>query len=431
MCKGNLSYHCELAAYVAQYDDIREDYQRDLTAFGVPFSEQDDEALIRFLAHLPKDIQADNDGKSIFYGQRSPACEACRQGKESVTFYISLQCHHNCFYCFNPNQEQYEEYKQKQIDVVGQLRHLHELGRRLSYIALSGGEPLLFPERCVEVFNVARQLYPKAHLRLYTSGDLLTESMSEQLAQAGLDEIRISIKPEAVAAEQEKTMTGIRLALQHIPVVMVEMPVFPQKLSWMKELLLQLDDMGVKGINLLELCFPFVHADAFCKRGYRLKQPVARVVYDYWYAGGAAIAGSEADALALVKYAADQKLQLSVHYCSLENKHTAQIYEQNQAAAEDDFLFFSSRDFFLKTAKCFGKDAEIVMEVLGCEQYREIPQGVEFSVRHLSKLPDDVQVGIASHVIERRDDGMYLRELMVEPAIVKDIKADDQWLKQL
>jgi len=337
----------------------------------------------------------------------------------------------NCFYCFNPNQEQFEEYQHKTVDVVGQLTQLHQQRRKLSHIALSGGEPLLFPDRCLEVFKTARRLYPKAHLRLYTSGDLLTASLAQQLAEAGLDEVRISIKPEAPQSDQEKAMQGIEQALAQIPAVLVEMPVFPGKLAWMQKLLLRLDALGVQGINLLELCFPFVQAEAFRQRGYQLKNPVARVIYDYWYAGGAAIAGSEAEALDLVKFAAAQKLRMAVHYCSLENKHTAQIYEQNHAAAGDKFLHFSSRDFFLKTAKCFGQDADKALAVLGPEKCRSFPQGVEFSLRQLNKLPDDLQVAIASHVIERRGKELFLRELDIQPVDLREIKAEEHWLQSL
>ncbi|MCR5758594.1 MAG: radical SAM protein [Selenomonas sp.] len=421
----------ELKNYIAQYDEIQKEYQRDLASLGVPLAEEEETALTDFLAQLPVGVQTDNDGKSIFYGKRSPACEACRQGDKSVTFYLSLQCHHHCFYCFNPNQEQYEEYQHKTMDVVGQLQQLHKQRRKLSHIALSGGEPLLFPDRCLEVFKAARRLYPKAHLRLYTSGDLLTTSLSQQLAEAGLDEVRISIKPETDSANQEKAIQGIEHALAHIPIVLVEMPVFPGKLSWMKNLLLRLDELGVQGINLLELCFPFVQAEAFRQQGYQLKNPVARIIYDYWYAGGAAIAGSEAEALALVRFAAEQNLHLAVHYCSLENKHTAQIYEQNHAAADDKFLYFSSRDFFLKTAKCFGQDADKALAVLGSEKCRSIPHGIEFSLRQLDKLPDDLQVAIASHVIERRGKELFLRELHVKPVDLCEIKADEHWLQKL
>ena len=49
-----------------------------------------------------------NDDKSIVVNRISPACEACQLGVGSATFFISLRCHRSCFYCFNPNQEDYE-----------------------------------------------------------------------------------------------------------------------------------------------------------------------------------------------------------------------------------------------------------------------------------------------------------------------------------
>ena len=42
-----------------------------------------------------------------------------------------------------------------------------------------------------------------------------------------------------------------------------------------------------------------------------------------------AIAGSEAVCLDLIDFALESRLNLGVHYCSLENKHSGQIYQQN------------------------------------------------------------------------------------------------------
>lgn len=32
----------------------------------------------------------------------------------------------------------------------------------------------------------------------------------------------------------------------------------------------------------------------------------------------------------MLQYASEQSLKLGVHYCSLENKHTGQLYQQNK-----------------------------------------------------------------------------------------------------
>ena len=58
--------------------------------------------------------------------------------------------------------------------------------------------------------------------------------------------------------------------------------------------------------------------------------------------------------LELVDFAIEQNLTLGVHYCSLENKFTGQIYQQNFDAKMDKTYRFSEEDFYFKTAKVFG-----------------------------------------------------------------------------
>ena len=108
----------------------------------------------------------------------------------------------------------------------------------------------------MEFFARARQLFPGVHLRLYTSGYLLTRPLAQQLRQAGLDEIRFSVKQEDAPAQQDG-LQNLEMAVELIPDVLVEMPVFPGGQDQMRQLLLRLDKAGAKGINLLELCFPY------------------------------------------------------------------------------------------------------------------------------------------------------------------------------
>ena len=426
--------HDDLAHYIATYDKIRQDYMQDVASMGLDFEETDetDETLSPLIRSVcPVGINSANDGKSLFYGSRSLACEYSRKGDKSITFYLSLRCNHHCFYCFNPNQEGYETYQQELLPAVHELEEMHAHHKNLACIALSGGEPLLHPHECIQFFQRAHSLYPKAHLRLYTAGDLLTEQLTTDLKDAGLNEIRISIKPDESIAGQEKALRGLSFARTKIPAVWVEMPVFPNQREWMEKLLLRLDKMNIDGINLLELCFPFSKAEEFVRRGYRLKRSIARVIYDYWYAGGLAIAGSEQETLHLLEFASSKKLRLHVHYCSLENKHTAQIYEQNHGVAGDDFLHFSPRDFFIKTAKCFGEDAIKAISVLSRDSYRQISNGIEIPLTKLKKLPADIQLGIAYYVVEHRPEGLCLREVSIIPYLSQTIQDDPHYLEHL
>ena len=75
---------------------------------------------------------------------------------------------------------------------------------------------------------------------------------------------------------------------------------------------------------LLEFCYPYFNSEVFVERNFKVKKQPFRVLYNYWYAGGLPVSQSELDCLKLVEFALDEGLTMGVHYCSLENKQTAQ-----------------------------------------------------------------------------------------------------------
>jgi pyruvate formate-lyase activating enzyme-like uncharacterized protein len=207
---------------------------------------------------------------------------------------------------------------------------------------------------------------------------------------------------------------------------MVEMPVIPGTFKTMQDILIELDRLDIYGINLLEFCFPFNNAEIFRQHGFRLKNHPYRVLYNYWYAGGLPIAGSQQVCLDLVNFALDQGLRLGVHYCSLENKHTGQIYQQNKSQPLPKHAAFSHKDFFIKTAKVFGKDIAPALQVFKKSKYQDYILNdtyhfLEFHpkrVKTLAKL--NPEIGISYSVWERRDGEAVLRELKVDYATAKD-----------
>ncbi len=305
-------------------------------------------------------------------------------------------------------------------DVIGELDKLRQTTPRMGHIALTGGEPLLHKDETVRFFEHTHELYPDAHTRLYTSGDHIDREILESLQKSGLKEIRFSIRMHDLAKGQRHTYDRIALAHEYIPRVMVEMPVLPNTFEEMKDVLRELDQLGIFGINLLEFCFPLNNAEAFREKGYKVKARPFRVLYDYWYAGGLPIAGSETVCLDLIDFALDAGLKLGVHYCSLENKHTGQMYQQNRGHNLPRRVYFSQRDYFLKTAKVFGEDIPAVQKAFDKSGYRdyvisEQHNSLEFHVNQISTLKKmSIDVGISSQVIETRDNEQVMRELKVD-----------------
>lgn len=412
--------------YAEIYHDIDRQFYEQLEKLGLLLVEAAPSEREMTLKHLGQQgAIIDNDGKSVHVNWLSDACRACRTGIGSASFFLSLQCHRHCYYCFNSNQEHYGHYSHQLRDCIGELEQLCRNGRRISHVAMTGGEPLLHPQESIEFFQRARTLFGQVHSRLYTSGDLVDAAILSQLQQAGLSEIRFSIKLEDSLVLRRIVLEKIALAKQYIPSVMVEMPVIPGDPAAMQELLRHLDRLEIAGINLLEFCFPFHNAAEFQRRGFAIKTPPWRVLYDYWYAGGLPVAGSETACLELLEFALTEKLRLGVHYCSLENKHTGQIFQQNSRQPESNLVYLSPRDYFYKTAKVFGADISLALSVLNTQkalpyQRNTEHQYLEFHVRNIELLRDlNLEVGISSQIMEERDGVWFLRELCIEPIFAR------------
>ena len=414
-------------AYARSYDGIERDFMAAVRSFGLGFAEESEDVTHGKLSERVDALEArgayvENDRKSIHLNWISPACITCRKGVGTETFLTSTQCPRNCYFCFNPNQADYEYYLTHVHDVAGELRQRHAAGVKYRDLALTGGEPLLHADRTVAFFKRAAKLYPKAYTRLYTSGWRLDEALLSRLQSAGLSEIRFSVKLEESQASIDEALAQMEMCVGHIPSVMVEMPVMPDQVDQMKELLVRLNAIGIQGINLLELCFPMANAPEFAKRGYKIKAKPYRVLYNYVYAGGLPIDGSEAACIELLEFAADEGLSLGVHYCSLENKFSGQVYRQNSFIdVACPWHVMSERDYFLKSAKVFGRDVEPVGQVLHAMGERRMERNddhrsLEFPLEVLPELAEtmpDIEVAVCYSIAEHREQGDVLRELAV------------------
>jgi len=411
-----------LREYAGKYVSIYKDFLTYINETGLEKETEDTTAQVaeKIEKFRNKGPVVRNGDKSIYLNRISPSCLACQTGVGSSTFFISLKCHRDCFYCFNPNQENYDYYRQNIRDTIKELEDLRKTCPQTSHLALTGGEPLLFKPETVNFFDHAHQLFPAAHTRLYTSGDHVDREILADLQKSGLKEIRFSIRMHDLSSGHRHTYDKIALAREYIPNVMVEMPVLPGTLDEMKDVLLELDKLEIFGINLLELCFPLNNPTAFKERNYKIKARPFLVLYDYWYAGGLPIAGSETVSLDLIEFSHRVSLKLGVHYCSLENKHTGQVYKQNTGHHLPKRVYFSQRDYFLKTAKVFGEDIPAVKKILDKNGYIDYFQNLEldsleFHPNQISSLKKlEIEIGISTSVIETREKEQVIRELKVD-----------------
>ena len=409
-----------LVQYASIYTDIENATIEEIESFGLPLSKRRHNVLQQTDTLRAKGAIFRNNDKSILSnGRISSACEACKTGTGSYTTFVSLKCHRDCYFCFNKNQDEYSFYLKNKKNVNQDLQSLVDQGVKLTHLGLTGGEPLLHPSETLAFFRLADKLVPDAHTRLYTAGDLITEDILQSLKDAHVNELRISIKMEDSVQKRNHILQKISLAKQYIADVLVEMPVIPGTGEDMKELLLELDKLDVFGINLLEFCFPLGNASAFKEKSLNLKNPPYDVYYNFWYAGGLAVAGSAELCVELVDFAIDRKLKLGVHYCSLENKFTGQIYQQNHDQDLDGTYIFSAKDYFFKTAKVFGKERGTVKKIL--EKHHE-PFTVnddyhflQFPIQSIKLLKNqDLNIVISSNVVEMEQNQQVIREVKLE-----------------
>lgn len=407
---------------LSHYDSVRNDYLDALREHGVQFApaHAGDAAIARLREELGKrGAEFRNAGASIRTGWISKACVECTGNKGSETFSTTFKCHRDCYFCFNHNQADYDKFFREGCPwEEGLARAAQTYTDGLAVIGLTGGEPLLSFDDSLRFLRRAGELFPDAHKRMYTSGDLLTENMARELADAGLQEIRFSVKDFDPEPLQEKVLDAMRLAKRYIPDVVVEMPIIPGTEARMKELLARFQEIGIRGMNLLEFCFPFHSWDEFARRDLTVRNPPFDVMYDYGYSGGLPISGSEELALSLMIWAIDQGYSFGMHYCSLDNKHRSEMRQRNERAAHVHPCFeFDEGDFFLKTAKVFGSDracAKMILTAAGCETLvdDEDEDSTTFPPRYLACLKGaSVTPAIAFAVMESDDEGSYLQEL--------------------
>lgn len=426
---GDLVANEALTKARAEYDLVGKQYLDALRDKGLIFeSEEEGAAALRECQRLRSEltsrgVKVRNAGASLSWGYLSPACVECTGNAGSETFSTTFKCHRDCYFCFNHNQPDYEKFFHEGCPWEETLARSAAENESLACIGLTGGEPLLNLDDSIRFLKEAQRLFPDAHTRMYTSGDLLTEESARKLRDVGLKEIRFSVKDDDPPEMQARVLNAMRIAKKYIPSVMVEMPIIPGAKQHMQHLLRDFDEVGIDGINLLEFCFPFCNWEEFKRRGFKLKNPPFDVMYDYGYSGGLGVAGSEQLILELMLWAIDEGLKIGLHYCSLDNKHRSEMRQKNERMANaHPCLMFDEGDFFLKSAKVFGEDippAKEALKAAGCTEFIEDneEESLAFHPRWLEALANiPVEPQICYFVHEVEGNSSVFIDVALEPA---------------
>ena len=417
------------------FDAVEKNYVHALEARGLKFAPRSaHQARTRELRQAlaaREGVAFRNAGASISAGWLSKACVECTGCGGSQTFSTTLKCHRDCYFCFNHNLKDYQQFFDAGCPWQEELDNCYKTNKgKLAAMAVSGGEPLMVLDNSIALIKRAREMFPGVHTRMYTSGDLLTPAAAKDLNRAGLQEIRFSVKLEDAADVRQRVLENMKMAGDYIEDVMVEMPIIPLLDSGkpsapvMQELMQRFQDANIRGMNLLEFCFPFHNWPEFERRGFSLKNPPFPVMCDYSYSGGLAVSGSEEAALELMLWALDAGITFGLHYCSLENKHRSEMLQANAGAEKVHPIFdFDKGDYFIKCAKVFGEDCEVAqraLEAAGCNHVvrDEEEQSLSFPrvflpaiTKELERAKIDITPAISTFTMAQEGNDYFLREV--------------------
>ena len=254
--------------------------------------------------------------QSKYVGSLPKGCVQCMRGRKLVLFVTGI-CPHSCYYC--PLSS-----KRKNVDKTWANETLVSSGEDVLCEAqlcsstgagVTGGEPLLCLERTVEYIRMLKRKFGrKFHVHLYTSGDILTDKMLKELEDAGLDELRLHLR---------KDLSLIDKCLGYGFDVGAEVPVVPGEEEKLKELVLYLEKVGAKFLNLNELEMSELNFSRMTDRGLLSNEDVFNTVR-----------GSRELGLKLLEFARRNTEKLSVHLCTSSVKNVYQYQNRLRLRAK-------------------------------------------------------------------------------------------------
>ena len=198
---------------------------------------------------------------------------------------------------------------------------------------------------------------------MYTNGTLLDKEKAIKLAETGLDEIRFNL----IATEYNTK--NLKLALGKIPNVTVEIPAIPEDIALLKNMVIELDSLGVNYLNLHQMRLtPFNFKNLFNRN------------YTFLHGQKITVLESELTALEIINFIFQHGLRLAVNYCSFHYKSHYQNAAFHKKAAA--FVFNGQEEVnqngFIRILKLQG--ISMPLEALKRLLNRLSPQGTGWQV---------------------------------------------------
>jgi len=295
-----------------------------------------------------------------FSGKLTEGCKQCITGRKSVIFLTGI-CHYKCFYCpISDDKRRVDIVKVNEL-ILKQPDTTTAIKKMLNEITLcqstgcsfTGGDPLAKIERTTKYIKELKKHFGnKFHIHLYTSLEFLTQEKIDQLAKAGLDEIRFH--PDIDDENSWKKM----LLNTHKIFTGMEIPAIPKKEKQIKKLIDFAKKNNFKFINLNELEISDTNDTRLHDLKFKTKDKISY-----------AIKGSEKTALECVEYG--EKIKFPVHYCSCSFKDAVQLANRLRLRAEsikqtydiiDEEGMITRGEIFKENSKITKKEFEEIQE---------------------------------------------------------------------
>ncbi len=237
----------------------------------------------------------------LHQGALSRGCVICGDGTWSCLFINGL-CTTNCFFCPQDRGLKEERPPTENGIVFHNPKDYADFVQKVGYkgVGFSGGETLLVYDLLLSFIEKLREKNgDDTYLWLYTNGDLIDREKLEGLKQAGLNEIRFNIYP------RKYDLDPVKLALDFIDTVTVEIPAIPEDLEVVKGAISIMENMGVHHLNLHQLLTTEYNYANIVKRGYSFLHHPHVPVFE-----------TEMTALKLLIFVLEKGISLPINYCS-------------------------------------------------------------------------------------------------------------------
>lgn len=246
-------------------------------------------------------IKGSLEQRTLFTRSLPPGCRGCLKGKGTNLLVTGL-CTRDCLFCFNekPRRDETVVHGFNVSEPEEAVRIVERYGLRS--VGMSGGEPLLFPERVVGLVKALKALPFRVWIDVYSNGDKATPEVLARLKDAGVDSMRFNL------AARGYDPAPVELAMKSFENVAVELPVIPADMDKLKAMVLRLDSLGAPFLNIHELFICRENQDrlsGFPAAG----APSKHLLWE-------PTAGGDEACLELLSFALQNAQRLSVYYCS-------------------------------------------------------------------------------------------------------------------